>query len=344
LHFTGAFHMSISSILVFVATAISLWSPFPELQPPRIPELDRIRIAEAFRVADQFRGRLWKDWEVIPFALLLVTPETEFLVRHPRPSSDFTFLGYDSLLQSDIYFRERVNQPNLLATFPAVSGLPTVVVGQAENTQARRSTRWVITLLHEHFHQLQQSQRDYYASVRELDLSGGDQSGMWMLNYPFPYDSMEISLQFQLLSRRLRETLLSPNPEFIVHLNRYIEFRNEFNRTLQPSDYRYFSFQLWQEGIARFTEVRAVEMIAEEYEPTEAFRELEDFRPFKDESRGIRFEIFSQLRTMRLKESRRSAFYPFGAAEALLLDRAAPGWKEHYFSRRFSLESLFKKE
>lgn len=295
-------------------------------------------------MADQFRGRLWKDWDAIPFALLLVTSEQEFLIRHPRPSGDFRLLEYDSLLRSDIYYRNRVHQTNLLATFPAVGGLATIVVGQAENTQARRSTRWVITLLHEHFHQFQQSQSDYYPSVRELDLSRGDQSGMWMLNYPFPYDSTEISLQFQLLSRRLRETLLSPNPEFIVYLHRYRELRDEFNRLLQQSDYRYFSFQLWQEGIARYTELRAVEMIAAEYEPTETFRELKDFLPFREESRGIRFEVLSQLRSMRLKESRRSAFYAFGAAEALLLDRAAPGWQEHYFTRRFYLESLFKKQ
>jgi hypothetical protein len=301
-------------------------------------------MAEAFRMADQFRSRLWKEWDAIPFAVLLVTPETEFLVRHPRPSDDFKFLEYDSLLRSDIFYRARLHQTDLLATFPAVSGLPTIVVGQAENTQARRTTRWVITLLHEHFHQLQQSQRDYYTSVKELDLSGSDESGMWMLNYPFPYDSTEVSLQFQFLSKRLRETLLSPNPEFIVHLNRYAELREAFNKMLRQSDYRYFSFQLWQEGIARYTEVKAVEMIADEYEPTEAFRALKDFRPFKDESRGIRFDVLSQLRSMRLKETRRSSFYAFGAAEALLLDRAAPGWRDQYFARRFYLESLLRQK
>lgn len=333
--------MNIPVLIAIIAGAISFW-PSPE--PPRIPETDRIRMAEAFHMADQFRGRIWKDWDAIPFAVLLVTPETEFLIRHPRPSDDFKFLEYDSLLKSEIFYRGRVHRTDLLATFPAVSGLPTIVVGQAENTQARRSTRWVITLLHEHFHQFQQSQRDYYASVSELGLSGADQSGMWMLNYPFPYDSSEVSLQFQFLSRRLRETLFSPNPEFIVHLNRYVELRNEFNRMLREPDYRYFSFQLWQEGIARYTEVKAVEMIAAEYEPTELFRALRDFRTFKDESRGIRFEVLSQLRSMRLKETRRSSFYSFGAAEALLLDRASPGWQEQYFSHRFYLESLLRKE
>lgn len=335
--------MNIPPILPLIAGVLSLWLPVSEPSPPQIPDADRIRIAEAFRMADQLRVKLWKHWDATPFVLLLVTPDHEFLIRHPRPTAEFTFLEYDSLLRSDVYYRARVNQTNLLATFPAVGGLPTIVVGQAENTQAKRSSRWVITLLHEHFHQFQQSQPDYYPSVRDLDLSRGDQSGMWMLNYSFPYDSTEVSLQFQLLSRRLRETLLSPDPEFIVYLNRYIELRSEFNRQLQQSDYRYFSFQLWQEGIARYTELKAVELITAEYEPTEAFRNLGDFLSFKEESRGIRFEILSQLRSMRLKESRRSAFYAFGAAEALLLDRAAPGWQEHYFSRRFYLESLFPK-
>lgn len=335
--------MNLPPILPLIAGVLSLWLPVSEPSSPRIPDADRIRIAEAFRMADQLRAKLWKRWDATPFVLLLVTPDHEFLIRHPRPTAEFTFLEYDSLLRSDVYYRGRVNQTNLLATFPAVGGLPTIVVGQAENTQAKRSTRWVITLLHEHFHQFQQSQPDYYPSVRDLDLSRGDQSGMWMLNYSFPYDSTEVSLQFQLLSRRLRETLLSPDPEFIVYLNRYIELRSEFNRQLQQSDYRYFSFQLWQEGIARYTELKAVELITAEYEPTEAFRNLGDFLSFKEESRGIRFEILSQLRSMRLKESRRSAFYAFGAAEALLLDRAAPGWQEHYFSRRFYLESLFPK-
>ena len=90
-----------------------------------------------------------------PFAVLLVTPEYEFLIRHPRPSQDFTLIGYDTVLKSNVYSRKRTFSANLLATFPAVSGIPTIVIGQAENTSKKTSTPWVITLLHEHFHQLQ---------------------------------------------------------------------------------------------------------------------------------------------------------------------------------------------
>src|SRR5205823_11170202 len=49
-----------------------------------------------------------------------------------------------------------------------------------------------ISMLHEHFHQLQDSQPNSYAETEALNLSHGDQTGMWMLNYAFPYDSPEV--------------------------------------------------------------------------------------------------------------------------------------------------------
>lgn len=86
-------------------------------QKPGIPEIDRIRLAEAFRIGRILGNRVWEKWDKAPFAVLLVTPENEFLIRHPKPSKDFTSIGYDSLLQSEIYFRKRKFSTNLLATF-----------------------------------------------------------------------------------------------------------------------------------------------------------------------------------------------------------------------------------
>src|SRR5262245_52183853 len=100
-------------------------------QKPALSAIDRVRLAEAFRVADAVGNRIWKDWDKAPFAVLLVTPENEFLIRHPKPSDDFTLIGHDSLLKSDVYFRKKTYAANLLATFPAVGGVSTIVVGQA---------------------------------------------------------------------------------------------------------------------------------------------------------------------------------------------------------------------
>ena len=62
-------------------------------------------------------NRVWKDWDKDPFAVFLFTDENEFLIRHPVPSKDFTSLGYDSLLHSEIYFRKRTFSPDLLEAF-----------------------------------------------------------------------------------------------------------------------------------------------------------------------------------------------------------------------------------
>src|SRR5215218_4041507 len=201
-------------LLAFGVTMLAACSPAPAAHTAATPATesptatrtaalapdDRVRIAEAFRLADAIGDSIWPGWTSAPFAVLLVTPEREFLVRHPRPSSEFTRIGYDSLLRSEVLVRDRTLSPSFLATFPAVGGVPTIVVGQPRAT-GKSSTEWVLTLLHEHFHQLQTSRPDYYARVGALGLARGDQTGMWMLNYAFPYDSSAARTRFAELTQ-----------------------------------------------------------------------------------------------------------------------------------------------
>ena len=248
---------------------------------PSLREIDRVRLAEAFNLAGELGDDLWPGWTKAPFAVLLVTRDKEFLMRHPQPSKDFTSLGYDSRLKSDVYYRDRKFQTNLLATFPAVGGVSTIVIGQAENTDSKTSTPWVITLLHEHFHQLQDSQPHFYEEVEKLNLSRGDQTGMWMLNYPFPYASAEVSQQFTVLARLLVEALEAKTKTlFPAKLAAYLDPRRALKKLLSADDYKYLSFQLWKEGMARYTEYRVGEWAASKYQPTREFRELKDFTPF----------------------------------------------------------------
>src|SRR4051794_38443711 len=102
--------------LAMAATVVLLSSVPLRAQSPTLAPDDRIRIAEAFRLADAVGDQIWPAWTSAPFAILLVTPEREFLIRHPRPTPDFTPLGYDSLLQSEVLVRPRQFPPNLLAT------------------------------------------------------------------------------------------------------------------------------------------------------------------------------------------------------------------------------------
>src|SRR5207249_765319 len=162
----------------------------------------------------------------------------------PRPTPDFTGLGYDSLLATDVLVRDRHFAPNLLATFPAVAGVSTIVVGLPAATN-KNSTEWVLTLLHEHFHQLQTSRPGYYA---------------------------------------------------------------------------------------RFAAAR--------YTPSAAFTRLPDFVPYATAADRIEANVRAGLRGSSLERGNRVAFYPAGAAYALMLDRMVPGWRGQYFDRAMSLDAM----
>ena len=311
-------------------------------QTPKLSPTDRTRLIEAFRLADQLGDRIWTEWNKAPFAVLLVTPEHEFLIRHPQPSPDFQSLGFDRELNSHVLYRKRTMSPSFLATFPAIPGsiVSTIVVGQAENTSVKTSTPWVITLLHEHFHQLQDSQPNFYADVNALNLARGDQTGMWMLNYAFPYDRIAVQQQFAAMSELLAAAIRAPRQHRASRVRDYLAARRKFQQLVEPDDYKYLAFQFWKEGIARYTEYRIAQLAATNYRPTKQFRALADYRPFAAVARATHEGIFRQLQTQKLGESKREVVYSFGAAEGLLLDQIKPGWRRRYFVEKFDLGKL----
>jgi hypothetical protein len=332
-------------ILIVPVAVLLLFRGAIAQERPGMPQADRVRLAEFFRLGESAGDRLWNGWGEAPFAVLLVTSQHEFLVRHPHPSGDFVSLGYDSLLGSEVFVRERTQPTNVEATLPAIqpSMISTIVIGEAPNTSSKTSTPWVVTLLHEHFHQLQDSQPDYYPAVNALGLSDSDKTGMWMLEYPFPYDSVEVQRRFSDLSKLLLEALQArDDADRATKLASYLAERRKFQETLAPDSYKYFSFQLWQEGIARYTEYQAARLAATSYTPSPAFRSLEDFTPFERTADSVLMRILVELSTQRLGESRRQAFYSFGAAEGLLLDKINPSWKSRYFTDKFDLGACYE--
>lgn len=330
-------------ILFLLLLLLYCWNQV-ECQVDSVPSLkieDKIRIDEAINISEKYGNLIWQGLDTIPFVILLVTNNNEFLIRHPKPTEEFKLLEYDSLLQSNIYVRDRQFSNNILATFPAVNGISTIVVGQPENT-SRSSTAWVITLIHEHFHQLQMSKPDYFPQVEELDLAGDDKSGMWMLNYPFPYNNEEIRKQYQVLIETARNTLMtSEEKDFNKNLIVFLEEREKFKNMLNEKDYRYFSFQIWQEGIARYTELLTTKLLSENYEPSDDFRMLSDYIDFDSYHKQSYDKNLRRLQTQALNFDQRTCFYTLGAAEGLILDRVNPDWRNRYFDEKFFIEKYY---
>jgi hypothetical protein len=320
---------SLLCLLVFVTAALAQ----PSLKP--IPADDAVRIREFYRLAAQIQDQIWPDWSKIPEPLLLVTRETEYLTHDDHPPADFRDVG------NGFYARPRQFSTSLLATFPAFGPPSIIVIGQPANTPSKTSTPWLITVMHEHFHQLQNAQPGYFDAVNNLGLARGDNRGMWMLNYPFPYDTPEIARSFSKLRDLLLTTVSETNTcGFNELAARYKHERRKFFAQLAPDDAKYLEFQLWQEGIARYTQIKAAEGAAG-YQPSPEYAALHDYESFASYGKSFRSEILDELKQADLPKMKRMVVYPFGAVEGLLLDRLNPQWKEQYFTHPLTMASFF---
>jgi hypothetical protein len=323
--------------LLNVLTAPHAVRNYGDLEP-KLRGSDRVRLAEALRLSDELSARLWPGWEHTPLRLLLVTDSAEFLVGRPQAAGDFTLHGFDSLLTREVWIRPRQFPPSLLATFP-FDGTPTIVVGTAERT-AKHSPAWVLTLLHEHFHQWQYTQPDYYTGIERLQLAHGDSTGQWMLNYPFPYGSRAVGQSTRELAIAILKALDADSTGRQRALAEVVRARDGLQSHVSPEEYRYFEFQLWQEGVARFLEYAAAGLAAKLPPPTRAFQRLQDYESYGSVAQRMRQDLRRELGQLDLARQGRVAFYPLGAGMALLLDETRPDWKQEYTRHLFALAAL----
>jgi hypothetical protein len=309
-----------------------------ETPAPQLPAQDAIRIKEFYRLASAIQDGLWPDWSKVPAPLLLVTSETEFLTHSPEPPKEMRKAG------EDVYSRKRQFPVSFQATFPAFGPPAVMVVGEPVNTASKTSTPWLFMVMHEHFHQRQWAQPGYLEKVNGLDLSRGDTSGMWMLNFPFPYEKPEVAQTFSQLRDLLLRALNEPESGAFSRLAKeYVEQRKKFFAQLSPDEHKYFSFQLWQEGMARYTEVKAAESAqVAQYRPSEEFAALPDFESFASYAGKARSNTLNELKQAEIVTWKRTVVYSFGAAEGFLLDRVNPKWKDAYSQRMLSTDSYFE--
>jgi hypothetical protein len=304
--------------------------------PATLDTNDRVRVREFYRLAAAIQDKVWPRWSATPAPLLLVTEDREFLTHHPHPPQRF------ERIDAEWYARPRQFPPSLLATFPAFGPPDVIVIGRAEKTDAKMSTPWVITLMHEHFHQFQDARPGLYDAVDALGLARGDQTGMWMLNYPFPYDRPELVKSFAELRDLLLRAFNEKDPQrFRALAADYTAARRAFFAQLAPDDAKYLSFQLWKEGVARYAQVRSAEA-AESYKPSREYQRLRDYESFATYAQHARSDTLAELKRVDLKQWKRVAVYSWGAAEGLLLDRTNPTWKDQYFENLFTLDPYFE--
>lgn len=297
--------------------AIALQAPLSGDAQEAAPLLEHYATARA--IADTVGERVWPGFSEAPFQILLIEGDTETLVCGEGPGEGFTPAGVDPATGCATATRERQFPQHFLASFPAVDGIPTIVVGTPQATGLTPS-RWMFTLLHEHLHQMQDAQPGVWEGVLALDLHDGDTTGMWMLNYPFPYDDPDAGAALRALADAAAAALDSHGEDFEPAYAAYRQARADFLATVSERDARYWEFQLWKEGAARWTEFELARQSGRQHEVGDQWRRM-----------------LGELEDMDLAGWRRTCVYALGAADAHLLERAGVPWRETYWTEPFSL-------
>lgn len=259
---------------------------------------------------------LWPGYAEAPFGFVYVHDAGEMLLCDDRIPAGFSAAGRNDRLDCAMATGPRTwRQPSLLAAMP-VFGPPSVIVMGAPEASGRSGELWRLTVLHEHFHQWQSGLPGYYQRVTALDLANGDETGMWMLDYPFPYESPGVGAAFKVAARSLGAAVEASDEALLEAVRTYLAARRALASTVSEKDWRYYEFQLWQEGVARWTEIAIGELSAD---PATA-----------EAARTRRQRTVAALADLDLTTGARETAYPFGAAEAMLLERIDPDWRGCY--------------
>jgi len=292
--------------------AVTLIGVTPLVAQQPIPASTAGAIADATKLMDRVADQVWPGWGSAPTQLLLVTDSTEYFLPTPRTGAV-------------AWQRPRVFSPAFLATFPAVGGVPTIVIGTPERTGLPRD-RWILTVEHEHFHQFEYTRPDYYPRLAALGLARGDSTGMWALNFPFTYDSLPIQGAVHRWAMALHDALNAPASSRVAATAEARAAKRALDAMLAPDDRRYLDFQLWQEGVPRWIELamaRAGRRAGLVSDSTLAWQEE---------------RISSALTKVDLATQHREVVYSLGAAMAELLEREGTDWKGRYYEKMFDLD------
>ena len=86
---------------------------------------------------------------------------------------------------------------------------------------------------------------------------------------------------------------------------------------------------------------RVASLGAAGHTPNAEFAALPDFTPYAQVADALHQRILRDLAVADLAGARRVAFYAFGAAEGLLLDKVNPEWRRRYLEEKFDLEPYY---
>ncbi|HFD38773.1 MAG TPA: hypothetical protein ENJ31_02820 [Anaerolineae bacterium] len=348
------------SLLCLITTGLlslsNLSLPTSSQAADQLDDLEKARLSEAFHLKETLGDTIWPGWGRAHIPTLLWNEEYAFLIGHSAPPAGWSEVEGDAF-QGQPYYRQRWSDPK---AFPVLVGDRWVAsmsvktwtqLSLQEQIQddlppalkpifpyrlvlRRYTSDWhIAALLHESFHAYQAEVA--LARFEDAQRAYRDET---------LYKSIDLAMreawqrEIDLLIQAVQATSDAEAAELACRfLHQRVQRRQE--QGLDPALIAYERRLEWLEGLAKYVELTSWrEASAPAYEP------LPDLVPDPD---FHDYTLFQQRWSQELKQMKRQAsregdsrFYYTGMAQAVLLDRLAPGWKARILSENAWLEEL----
>lgn len=349
-------------LLCLFFSVASLWSnrslPAAPLAPERLEPLDKIRLAETLHLKSSLGDAIWDGFGLEPIPIVLHYGQVSFLIGYPGrlPEAWQEVLGDD--FQGQVYYRKPETNPQNFALQVGevwVAGLATKTMADQFLIQTVRdflppvldtifpyriliqpSETQIGGVIHESFHVIQARRSPERLEAAESIHRLGDR--YWAMDAKMRTAWSE---EANLLSKAGSATT---DAEARQLAQQFLEARQQRRQQagLSADLVDYERWLEWEEGLAKYTEVKILQLAFESgtYQPLSEMAMDPDFNEYRGyKNRWTQEAIQLKLQARQEGESR---FYQTGLAIATLLDRLDEGWKDRVLEEGVFLEDLLQ--
>jgi hypothetical protein len=356
-----AFVVGGSVLLCAIAAGLSALSnralPSGPQETGRLDPLDKARLAEALHLKRELGEHVWPGWGKAEIPVLIWNRDYSFLVGYLDPPADWEPVLDDAFQEQD-YSRRPTGEPQNFAVRIGDRWVASMATKWETDAFVIEMIRGVLPspfrpivpyrlliqpsevqmtgVLHETFHVYQAQIAPAHLDEAEAAHRRGEQ--YWHADADAAVRK-EWKQEIDVLSRALKGR---SDSEAKALAREFLEQRARRRSAgdLSAALIDYERQLEWEEGLAKYVELAIWREAydAEEYEPLPAMAGDPDFKGYGSFKQRWSQEIGQMVRQAAREGETR--FYYTGMAQAMLLDRLLPGWKDRILAQDIWLETL----
>jgi hypothetical protein len=321
----------------------------------QLPAVDKARLAETMQLKEELSNQVWPGLAEAEIPILIWNRDYSFLIGVDESPAGWlevagdTFQGrpyfqqlsddpqnfavqvgeawvasMGSKLEADLFVREMIQET---VPPPLSQIIPYRLLIQPSEVQ-------MSAVLHEAFHVFQRSQTQ--ARLEDAELAYREDGRYWAVDPEMGEAWVE---EIDMLAQALAATSDEQAADLVAQ---YLDRRRErrLSHNLSPALVDYERRLEWLEGLAKYVELEFWRQAAETqaYQPLLTTAEDSDF----DEYSGFEGRWSQEIGQMKRQAGQEGdvRFYYTGMAQATLLDRLLPDWKEQVLEEGIWLEDL----